>query len=92
VAKWISVERACAVLAHTLPSRRLAGAVRALGDGRLGALELPYALGDLVLLAMQRRPDRRQTRPSLDRGLPAYISRERRRPIGMAPIPAMQER
>jgi SAM-dependent methyltransferase len=91
-AKWISVERACAVLAHTLPSRGLARMVRALGDGRLGGLELPYALGDLVLLAMQRQPERRRVRPSIDRGLPAYISRERRRPGAAATPLVTQER
>jgi SAM-dependent methyltransferase len=91
-AKWISVERACAVLAHTLPTPRVARMIRAVGDGRLGALELPYALGDLVLLAMQRQPDRRRARPSVEGGLPAYISRERRRPGSVAAIPVVQGR
>ncbi|HEU4698533.1 MAG TPA: class I SAM-dependent methyltransferase [Gemmatimonadales bacterium] len=75
--KWISVQRACAVVAHDVPTAPLRRLVGAVGHSPLGALELPYSLGDLVLLTLRRRTDR-PSRRSLAPGVPAYGTRERR--------------
>ena len=54
-AKWISVGRAAGIVAHNTPGPLGRGIAR-LGRGPLGRVEVPYALGDLVMAAFQRRP------------------------------------
>jgi SAM-dependent methyltransferase len=53
-AKWISVGRAAEIVAQNTPGA-LGRGIGRLSRGLLARLEVPYALGDLVMVAFQRR-------------------------------------
>lgn len=58
VLRWISLRRGLDVLARKSAPEWLAPGLRRLANSRLGDTNLPYGLGDLVFVVLQRRPDR----------------------------------
>lgn len=85
-AKWISLERAAAVLAYNAPTPAIGRLARRFGHSRLGALEVPYVMGDLVIAAIQRRVERRHAALPRELRSPVPVARERRRrPSGTQP-------
>lgn len=62
-AKWISLEHGLTLLAELARSRGLARALGALGHSRLGSFEVPYYLGDLVLVGFQRDAEAAASEP-----------------------------
>lgn len=57
VLRWISLRRGLDVIARKSAPKWLAPGLRRLANSRLGATNLPYGLGDLVFVVLQRSRD-----------------------------------
>lgn len=73
-AKWVSIGRGCSVLEHGFRRTALGPVFNRLARSPLARAEVPYALGDLVWVVLQR------TRRRADRERPGFALRRRPSP------------